>query len=298
MINNNFKSGFIAIIGRPNVGKSTLLNKILGKKIAIISPKPQTTRNRILGVKSLPQAQLVFLDTPGIHRVNSGLSKRMVITALTTLQEVNLVLHLVEPEEYKWGKEDFILEKLSSVNVPIFLLINKIDTIIKENLLPLIKQCDSLGIYQEILPISALDGEGIDLLIDNIIRAIPCGPRYFPEDMISDQMERFLVAEIIREKIFKLTEQEIPYSTAVLIEEFKEREEKELISIRALINVERDSQKGIIIGKQGKMIRKIGEKARLELEKLLGTRIYLDLFVKVQKDWSKDPRALREFGYQ
>lgn len=298
MNNNAFKSGFIAIIGRPNVGKSTLLNNILGMKIAIISPRPQTTRNRIQGVKNLSQAQLIFLDTPGIHRARSGLSKRMVTTALTALHEVDLILHLVEPEENKWEKEEFVLEKLSSVKIPVFLLINKIDTVAKESLLPLMKQCGSLGIYQEILPISALRGEGIDQLLDLIVQVLPQGPRYFPEDMITDQMERFLAAEIIREKIFNFTEQEIPYSTAVLVEEFKEREGKNLISIRALINVERDSQKGIIIGKKGRMIREIGEKARLELERLLGTKIFLDLFVRVQKNWSKDPRALREFGYQ
>jgi GTP-binding protein Era len=298
MTNNSFKSGFIAIIGRPNVGKSTLLNNILGTKIAIISPKPQTTRNRILGVKNLPQAQLIFLDTPGIHRARSGLSKQMVSTALTALQEVELVLHLVEPEENKWEKEEFVLEKLSSVKALVFLLINKIDTIAKENLLPLMKQSSSLGIYQEILPISALRGEGIHQLLDLIVRVLPPGPRYFPEDMVTDQMERFLAAEIIREKVFNLTEEEIPYSTAVLVEEFKEREGKNLISIRAQINVERDSQKGIIIGNKGRMIREIGEKARLELESLLGVRIYLDLFVRVQKNWSRDSRALQEFGYQ
>lgn len=298
MTNNSFKSGFIAIIGRPNVGKSTLLNNILGTKIAIISPKPQTTRNRILGVKNLAQAQLIFLDTPGIHRARSGLSKRMVSTALTALQEVELVLHLVEPEENKWEKEEFVLEKLSSVKALVFLLINKIDTIAKENLLPLMKQSSSLGIYQEILPISALRGEGINQLLDLILRVLPPGPRYFPEDMVTDQMERFLAAEVIREKVFNLTEEEIPYSTAVLVEEFKEREGKNLISIRAQINVEHDSQKGIIIGNKGRMIREIGEKARLELERLLGVRIYLDLFVRVQKNWSRDSRALREFGYQ
>ncbi len=298
MINNTFKSGFIAIIGRPNVGKSTLLNNILGRKIAIISPKPQTTRNRILGVKNLSQAQLIFLDTPGIHRTRSGLGKRMVTTALAALEEVNLILHLVEPEENKWEKEEFVLEKLSSVTASVFLLINKIDTIAKESLLPLMRQSGSLGIYQEILPISALRGEGIDQLLDLIVGVLPRGPRYFPEDIVTDQMERFLAAEIIREKVFNLTEQEIPYSTAVLVEEFKEREGKNLISIRALINVERDSQKGIIIGKKGRMIREIGEKARLELERLLGARIFLDLFVRVQKNWSRDSRALREFGYQ
>ncbi len=298
MTNNSFKSGFIAIIGRPNVGKSTLLNNILGTKIAIISPKPQTTRNRILGVKNLPQAQLIFLDTPGIHRARSGLSKRMVSTALSALQEVELVLHLIEPEENKWEKEEFVLKKLSSVKASVFLLINKIDTIAKENLLPLMKQSSSLGIYQEILPISALRGEGIDQLLDLIVRVLSPGPRYFPEDMVTDQMERFLAAEIIREKVFNLTEEEIPYSTAVIVEEFKEREGKNLIAIRALINVERDSQKGIIIGNKGRMIREIGEKARLELERLLGVRIFLDLFVRVQKNWSRDSRALREFGYQ
>jgi GTP-binding protein Era len=298
MTNNSFKSGFIAIIGRPNVGKSTLLNNILGTKIAIISPKPQTTRNRILGVKNLAQAQLIFLDTPGIHRARSGLSKRMVTTALSALLEAELVLHLIEPEENKWEKEEFILEKLSSVKASVFLLINKIDTIAKENLLPLMKQSSSLGIYQEILPISALRGEGINQLLDLIVGVLPPGPRYFPEDMVTDQMERFLAAEIIREKVFNLTEEEIPYSTAVLVEEFKEREGKNLISIRAQINVERDSQKGIIIGNKGRMIREIGEKARLELERLLGVRIYLDLFVRVQKNWSRDSRSLREFGYQ
>lgn len=291
----HFKSGFISIIGRPNVGKSTLLNTILGEKIAIISKKPQTTRNRILGVKNLSQAQLIFLDTPGIHKPRHKLGEVMVKTAFDTLKEVDLILMMVNPEEP--SQEDInIIKTLRTIKKPVFLLINKVDKVAKQKVLPLIDHYHNIFHFSEIIPISALKLDNLDRLLETIIKYIPEGPRYYPEEIVTDQLERFMVAEIIREKIMEQTKEEIPYSVAVVIEEF--REEEKLVLIKAMIYVERDSQKGILIGKGGRMLKEIGTLARKDIEGLLGIRVFLELWVKVKRNWRQDERILREFGYR
>ena len=288
-----FKSGFISIIGRPNVGKSTLLNALLGEKIAIISDKPQTTRNRILGIVSRPGAQMVFMDTPGIHKPMHKMNEFMVKTALATYSEVDVILMLVEATEQPGGGDRFIIETLSELKTPVFLLINKTDLIKKEALLPLMQEYGRLYNFAEIIPISALRND-LGGLVDIILKRLPQGPKYFPDDQLTDQPERFVVSELIREKIFELTKEEIPYSTAVVIEEMKE--EPEITRITAIIYVERDSQKGILIGKSGAMLKKIGTLARQDAEKLLGTKIFLQLWVKVKKGWREDERMLKNLG--
>ncbi|MEK6698695.1 MAG: GTPase Era [Nitrospirota bacterium] len=288
-----FRSGFIAIIGRPNVGKSTLLNFLLGEKIAIISDKPQTTRNRILGIVNRPAAQMVFIDTPGIHKPMHRMNEHMVNTALATYNEVDVILMLVEAMEPPGAGDRFIIETLSKVKTPVFLLINKADLVKKESLLPLIQTYSALCRFEEIIPLSALRGD-VGNLIDAIIKRLPEGPQYFPEDQLTDQPERFIVSELIREKIFTLTKDEIPYSTAVVIEDMKE--EPELTRVDAVIYVERESQKGILIGKNGAMLKRIGTLARQDAEKLLGAKIFLQLWVKVKKDWREDERMLKELG--
>jgi len=288
-----FKSGFISIIGRPNVGKSTLLNALLGEKIAIISDKPQTTRNKILGIVNTPAAQMVFMDTPGIHKPMHRMNEIMVKTALTTYNEVDVILMLVEATEAPGGGDRFIIETLSKVKTPVFLLINKVDLIKKEALLPLIHEYSGLYAFAEIIPISALKND-LAGLIEAILKRLPEGPKYFPDDQLTDQPERFVVSEIVREKIFELTKEEIPYSTAVMIEEMKEG--PDITRIHAVILVERDSQKGILIGKGGGMLKQIGTLARQDAEKLLGTKIFLKLYVKVKKGWREDERMLRSIG--
>ncbi len=294
---SKFKSGFIALIGRPNAGKSTLLNRLLGQKLAIISSKPQTTRNRILGVKNHPEGQIIFLDTPGIHHSKSRLNQFMVKTALTTYNEVDGICLLIEADHADNAENDFILQTLKEITKPVLLLINKIDLVSKEVLLPMIERYSQRRPFVEIIPISALKGDGIDLLLQELVKILPEGPRLFPEDMITDMPERFLAAELIREKIFQMTREEIPYATAVQVEEFKEREEKNLIVIKAIIQVERESQKGIVIGRKGEMLKEIGKQARSEMEALLGAKVFLELWVKVEKNWREDPRALRRLGY-
>ena len=306
----SFKSGFVAIIGRPNVGKSTLLNAILGEKIAIVSKKPQTTRNKIRGIKNMENAQIIFLDTPGIHTAKGYLNKFMVKEALSTLEDVDCIIYMVEATREVIEEELFIIENLKKVapdgQPPIILCINKTDMAEKNKLLPLIDQYSRLYAFKEVIPLSAAKGEGVDELLKLIIQLLPEGPKYFPEDILTDLPERFVAAEIIREKVFEFTKQEIPYSTAVVVDRFKETPDrtirgqapqKKLISISATINVERDSQKGIIIGKKGGMLKQIGTSARIDIERLLGTKVFLELFVKVQKDWTKDKKMLKEFGY-
>jgi GTP-binding protein Era len=293
-----FRSGFVAIVGRPNVGKSTLLNALLGEKIAIVSPKPQTTRTRILGVKHLPNAQVIFLDTPGIHKAKRRLNEIMVRAALATYREVDLLCVMVEPFEEPGEEDRFVLETLREVQTPVFLLINKVDLVQKERLLPLIALYQGLYAFAEIIPLSALRGEGIDDLVRTIVRCLPEGPRYFPEDQMTDQPERFIAAEFIREQIFLATREEVPYATAVMVEEFREEPEKPLIVLRAVIYVERDSQKGILIGKGGAMLKQIGRRAREEMERLLGSKVYLELWVKVRPDWRERDADLRELGYE
>jgi GTP-binding protein Era len=289
-------SGFVAIVGRPNVGKSTLLNQLLGEKIAIVTPKPQTTRNQIKGIKTTENAQIVFLDTPGIHRAHSLMNKRMVETALKALKEVDTVLWLIDAREALRREDEDIARTLEESRTPTLILLNKIDLISKGKLLPLMERCAALLPEREIIPISALKGENIDLLLDTIIRHLPEGPRYYPEGDVTDQTERFIASEIIREKIFLLTREEIPYATAVTIDEFTEKEEKNLIVIKATIYTERESHKPILIGKKGSMLKEVGRQAREELELLLGCKIFLELFVKVHTGWTQDPHALTEFG--
>ncbi len=289
----NFKSGFISIIGRPNVGKSTLLNSLLGEKIAIISDKPQTTRNRILGIVNRPGAQLVFMDTPGIHKPVHKMNEVMVKTALATYNEVDVILMLAEATEKPGAGDKFIIETLSKVKTPVFLVINKVDLIEKQLLLPLMQEYSTLHSFSEIIPISALKNDLGDL-VDSILKHLPEGPKYFPDDQLTDQPERFIVAELVREKIFELTKEEIPYSSAVEIEEMKE--EPDLTRIHAVIYVERDSQKGIIIGKGGIMLKKIGTLARQDAEKLLGVKVFLKLYVKVKKGWREDEGMLKNIG--
>jgi GTP-binding protein Era len=293
-----FKSGFIAIIGRPNAGKSTLLNQLLGQKLAIISNKPQTTRNRILGVKNHPEGQIIFLDTPGIHHSKSRLNQLMVKTALATYGEVDGICFLIEADHADSAENDFILETLKEVMNPVFLVINKIDLVAKQDLLPIMERYAQRRSFSQIIPISALRGDGFDILIREFLKVLPEGPQLFPEDMITDLPERFLAAELIREKIFRLTREEIPYASAVEVEEFHEREGKNLIWIKATIQVERESQKGVLIGRKGQMLKEIGKRARAEMEALFGAKVFLELWVRVEKDWREDPRALRRLGYQ
>jgi GTP-binding protein Era len=292
-----FKSGFISILGRPNVGKSTLFNRLLGDKIAIVTEKPQTTRNRILGIKNVEGGQCIFLDTPGIHEGRSELNKRMVRTAIASGRDADILLLMIEATS-PLGEEDrqMIESFKGSKGIP-FLVINKIDLVRKEVLLPLMDQYQRLRPFQAIVPISAITGEGVDILLEEVIKYLPESPPYYPEEMVTDQTERFWVSEIIREKVIQHSYQEIPYSTAVTIEEFRERPEKKVVVIKGIIHAERDSQKKILIGKGGQRLKKIGEAARKEIEAFLGTKVFLELWVKVEKNWTRDPRALDEFGY-
>lgn len=291
-----FRSGTIAIVGRPNVGKSTLLNQILGEKVAIVSPKPQTTRNRVTGIRTTETSQMIFLDTPGIHQARSLLNRRMVDVALATLHEVDGVLWLLAAPERIGAEDEKIAQMLAAVTNPVFVLLNKIDLVSKGRLLPLIQRCSEMLPGKEIMPISALKGDNLPLLLELIEKGLPEGPKLFLEGEYTDQSERFLASEIIREKIFLLTREEIPYGVAVTIDEFTEKEEKNLIVINATVHTERDSHKGILIGKRGAMLKEIGTKAREELEALLGCKIFLELFIRVDEGWTKDPNALREMG--
>jgi GTP-binding protein Era len=293
-----FRSGYVALIGAPNVGKSTLLNQLLKEKISITAPKPQTTRNRVLGILSEPDCQVVFVDTPGIHNPRDQFNRILVDTALSTLSEVDTVCFLVDPSEGGREINDFMIQNLERVKSPLVLAINKIDLMRdKGMLLPMIQKYSSLLPFEAVIPISALTGDGVGELLDEIKRLLPEGPRYFPEDYLTDQPERFFVSEIVREKIFRLLHEEVPYAVAVTVEKFSEEPERNFIHIEATVNVERDSQKAIIIGKKGQMLKEIGSQARRDIEVLLGCRVYLGLFVRVQKNWRKDRRALQEFGY-
>jgi len=293
-----FKSGYVSIVGRPNVGKSTLLNNILGQKVAIVTPKPQTTRNRIIGIKNLPDAQIVFLDTPGIHKPKEKLGEYMVREAMKTLKEVDIVVLMVEPHLPQVPEQklvESIKESKQRYNFTAFVAINKIDTIKKAELLPVIDAYRKLMEFEEIIPISALKGDGLNILLELIVKYLPEGPRYYPEDMVTDQLERFMVSEIIREKIMLLTREEIPYSTAVEVINWQDKEDITVIS--ANIYVEKDTQKGIIIGNRGQRLKEIGRRAREEIEALLGTKVYLELWVKVKEDWRERLSFLRELGY-
>ena len=292
----SFRSGYIAIIGRPNVGKSTLLNQILGEKVAIVSPKPQTTRNRVSGIRTTAASQIIFIDTPGIHQGHSLMNRRLMDTALHTLDDVDGVLWLLDAHDKIKQEEERIAETLRGVETPVLILLNKMDLVSKGKLLPLMERGAQLLPDKEIVPVSALKGEGLDIVLNIVEGWLPVGPQYFTEGEHTDQSERFLASEIVREKVFLLTREEIPYGVAVTIDEFTEKEEKNLIVIGATIHTERDSHKGILIGKHGSMLKEIGKQAREELESLLGCRIFLELFVRVDPGWTQNPQALIEMG--
>lgn len=290
-------SGFVAIIGRPNVGKSTLMNHVIGQKIAIMSDKPQTTRNKIHGVYTREGLQIVFLDTPGIHKPKSKLGTYMMKVAENTLREVDAICFLVDAAEGIGGGDRFIIEQLGSVKTPVLLVLNKIDQVHPEALLPLISTYKDLYPFAEIVPISALAGNNVDTLLTQIARYLPEGPQYYPADQVTDFPEQLICAELVREKILQLTREEIPHSIAVAIEQMK-KEENGVVHIGAVIYVERDSQKGIVIGKQGAMLKEVGKQARRDIEMLLGSKIFLELWVKVKKDWRNRDSILKDLGFR
>ena len=293
----DFKSGFVAILGAPNAGKSTLLNRMLGQKISITSKKPQTTRNRILGVVDRPGAQLIFLDTPGVHRASKPLNVRIVDVALAALADVDLILVMADMTAPDSDAEQYMLKKLELHRVPAVLALNKIDKIEKSQLLTRIDKWSRKYGFEAIVPVSALHGHQVDDLLNAMEKVLPQGPPLYPPGSLTDMTERFIAAEMIREKAFRLTGDEIPYAVAVTIDEFKEEKKGKLVRIQATIHVERDSQKGMVIGKGGKKLKEIGQSARAEIERMVGTKVFLKLFVRVQKNWSKDTKALRRFGY-
>ncbi|WP_404453047.1 GTPase Era [Virgibacillus necropolis] len=296
-MNNSYKSGFVAIIGRPNVGKSTFMNRVIGQKIAIMSDKPQTTRNKIQGVLTDSDAQLVFIDTPGIHKPKHRLGDFMVKIAENTLNEVDAILFMINAKE-GYGKGDqYILDRLQEVKRPVYLIINKIDLIHPDDLFPLIENYKDKYNFEEVIPISALEGNNVNHLLDVLKDKLPEGPQYYPEDQVTDHPERFIMGELIREKVLQLTHEEIPHSIAVVIENIEKRESN-AIFIQATIVTERKTQKGILIGKQGSMLKNIGKSARKDIESLLGTKVYLELWIKVQKDWRNKQTQLKEFGFR
>jgi len=293
-----FKSGYVAIAGAPNAGKSTLLNRILGEKISIISSKPQTTRNRIIGVCHRPGAQIIFYDTPGIFEAKENFNLRIVDAALNAVGDTDLILAVVDAAFRDPKAEAYLAKQLKASKRPVILALNKIDRI--EDKATLLEMIASWSICRElaaVVPISAVDGTQVDKLIDAIIKILPEGPPYFSEDTLTDATERFLAAELIREKIFQLTGEEIPYASAVTIEAFKSRPDGRQVTIEATIHLERDSQKGIVIGRGGAMLKRIGTEARQDIEQMMGARVLLKLFVRVQKNWRKDVKAIERFGY-
>jgi GTP-binding protein Era len=291
-----YRSGFVALIGRSNVGKSTLLNRLVGQKLAITSPKPQTTRNRILGIVSRPEGQVLFLDTPGLHAARSRLNRLMVEQAHQACREVDLILWLVEADR-PVDDEPLVAETLRQSGAPVVLVVNKCDLAGPEQLLPLLAAYGRLREFEAIVPVSALTGAGTARLLETIIARLPEGPRYYPDEQVTDLPERFIAAELIRERLLVHTRDEVPYGTAVQIESFREEPERDLVIIQALILVEREMHKRIVVGRGGAMVRRIGQEARREIEDLLGVRVFLELFVRVQSGWSESDRALRECGY-
>lgn len=296
------KSGMVAIVGPPNAGKSTLMNHLLGQKISIVTAKPQTTRNRIVGIINDTDYQVVFLDTPGLHKSRDPLNMEMVKVAMESLVDVDIVLFLVDvslplPEKAQIKKTEELAEYMQRIKGPAIMVLNKIDLIDRKQVLPLIDSYSKLFPFKAVIPVSALGGDGLENLLSEILDHLPMGPRFFPEDIPTDASERFLCAEIVREKVFLLTGQEIPYSTAVLIESFKEDESKKMVTIHAAIVLEKQSQKGIVIGKGGQKLKSIGIAARKDIEALIGQKVVLKLWVKVKKNWSQDERFLKELGY-
>ncbi|MFJ8236911.1 GTPase Era [Ureibacillus sp. NPDC094379] len=297
--NSKYKSGFISIIGRPNVGKSTFLNRVIGQKIAIMSDKPQTTRNKIQGVLTRDQSQMIFIDTPGIHKPKHKLGEFMIKVSKNTLREVDVIMFMVNAEQGLGKGDEFILELLEGTKTPVFLVVNKIDQIHPDELGGIIDSYQSKYNFAEIIPISALQGNNVDNLLEVIEKYLPQGPQYYPADQVTDHPERFIISELIREKVLHLTREEIPHSIAVVIDRIKRDDENEnMIRVQATIMVERDSQKGIVIGKRGALLKEVGTLARKDIELLLGSKVYLELWVKVQKDWRNKSTHLRDFGYR
>ncbi|OGO81711.1 MAG: GTPase Era [Clostridiales bacterium GWC2_40_7] len=295
----SFKSGFVTIVGRPNVGKSTLVNKFAREKISIISSKPQTTRNTIKTIVNEDDCQIIFLDTPGIHKPKTKLGEYMVNLAEGTLNEVDIVLFLIEASDEVPGAGDlFIIEQLKKLKTHVFLIINKIDTVKKEQILSSIKNYSATMDFKAIIPISALNNDGTEIVIKEIKKLLPEGPKYFPDDILTDQPEKMIAAELIREKILNLINEEVPHGVGVEVISFKERQNNDLIDIEANIYCERDSHKGILIGKEGKMLKKIGMLSRQDIENLLGSRVFLQLWVKVKPDWRNSDNMLKTLGYK
>jgi GTP-binding protein Era len=298
MQKKGFKSGFVAIVGRPNVGKSSLMNQAIGQKIAIMSDKPQTTRNKIHGVYTTDEAQIVFLDTPGIHKPNSKLGNYMVRAAESAFNEVEAILFLTDVTEPIGGGDRYIIEQLKKVkDTPVFLVLNKIDKIQPDDILPVIDKFRKVMNFAEIVPVSALHGNNVNALLDQVSKYLKEGPMYYPADQITDHPEQFVCAELIREKLLQMTREEIPHSIAVEIESMSVADNG-LVQIGAVIYVERDSQKGIIIGKNGSLLKEVGKQARQDMEKLLGSKIFLELWVKVNKDWRNRENVLKTLGYR
>ncbi|MCI8956080.1 MAG: GTPase Era [Eubacterium sp.] len=293
-----FKSGFVALIGRPNVGKSTLMNQIIGQKIAITSKKPQTTRNKIQTVYTCDEGQIVFLDTPGIHKAKNKLGEYMVSVAEKTLKEVDLIMWLVEPDTFIGAGEQHIAEQLKGIQVPVILVINKTDTVKQDEVLSFIDAYRKILDFDEIIPASALRGKNVDTIVEQIFKYLPEGPMYYDEDTVTDQPMRQIVAELIREKALHALDEEIPHGIAVTIERMKKRRHKDIYDIEATIVCERDSHKGIIIGKQGSMLKKIGTNARYEIEQQLDTKVNLQIWVKVRKDWRDSELLMKNYGYK
>jgi GTP-binding protein Era len=295
-----FRAGYVAIIGRPNVGKSTLVNRMLGQKLSIVSPRPQTTWHRILGIKNLPQTQLLFVDTPGMHKSDAVFNQSLVRAARRAMADADVLLWLIDASQPEDPDDQLILEELrerKTTKAPVILAPNKVDLVEKPLLLPLIARWQEAYAFAEIVPISATAGDNVDRLESLLVQHAPVGQPFYPPDELSDRPERFFIAEIIRERAFALLHQELPYAVAVQVEAVKAREGQDLTDVEATIYVEKEAQKGIVIGAGGKMLKRIGERARPEIEELLGTRVFLRLWVKVQQGWRKDEAALRRFGY-
>ena len=294
---SDFRSGYVAIAGTPNAGKSTLLNRMLGAKISITSKKPQTTRNRILGVLHRPDAQMVFFDTPGVFHAKDKLNTRIVDAAFSAVADADLILAVIDVAQPDINAERFLVKRLRDQSKPVVLALNKIDLVEKASLLESIDKWADTYQFLDVVPISAKNGVQINELILAMVSVLPQGPPYFPEDTLTDASERFLAAEMIREQVFRLTGEEIPYATAVTVDTFEEKNRGNLVKIEATIHLERDSQKGIVIGKKGSKLKQIGVQSREQIEYMLGTKVYLKLFVRVQKNWRKDTKAIRRFGY-
>ena len=294
----NFNTGFVTIVGRPNVGKSTFLNNVIGQKIAIMSDKPQTTRNKVQGVYTTDDSQMIFIDTPGIHKPKHKLGEFMLKVSKNALREVEVIMFMINATQKLGAGDKYIMEMLKDTKTPVFLVVNKIDAVHPDELLEIIDAYKAEFDFTEIIPISALQGNNVQQLLDTLKKYLPEGPQYYPAGQVTDHPERFIIAELIREKVLHLTRDEVPHSVAVEIEKIAKDDNKDLVRINASIIVERDSQKGIVIGKRGALLKEIGTRARKDIETLLGSKVYLELWVKVQKDWRDRASQLRDYGYR